>query len=83
MFDDMIPDSEENKKLSPITTKSFLRGRKTIISLVSLSYFKMPNSITLNATYYFIMKIPNDYTNETFSFLMIDTNLAIRQSIKT
>ena len=39
----------------------FLRGRKLNISLVfiSQSYFTVPKTIRLNATHYFIMKIPN------------------------
>ena len=39
----------------------FLRGRKLNISLVfiSQSYSKVPKTIRLNATHYFIMKIPN------------------------
>ena len=39
----------------------FLRGRKLNISLdfVSQSYFKVPKTIRLNVTHYFIMKIPN------------------------
>ena len=58
---DMIADMESNKKLSPIITELFLRGRKRNISLVfiSQSYFKVPKTIRLNATHYFIMKIPN------------------------
>ena len=61
MFDDMIADMESNKKLSLIVTELFLRGRKLNISLVfiSQSYFKVPKTIRLNATHYFIMKIPN------------------------
>ena len=52
---------ESNKKLSPIVTELFLRGRKLNISLVfiSQSYFKVPKTIRLNATHYFIIKIPN------------------------
>ena len=52
---------ESNKKLSPIVTELFLRGRKLNISLVFIlqSYFKVPKTIRLNATHYFIMKIPN------------------------
>ena len=34
VFDDMIADMESNKKLSPIVTELFLRGRKLNISLV-------------------------------------------------
>ena len=61
MFDDKIADTEANKKLSPIVTELFLRGSKLNISLVfrPQSYFKVPETIRLNATHYFIMKIPN------------------------
>ena len=37
VFDDMVADMEANKKLSPIVTELFLRGRKLNISLVSIS----------------------------------------------
>ena len=61
VFDDMITDMESNKKLSPTVTELFLRGRKLNISIVfiSQSYFKVPKTIKLNATHYFIVKIPN------------------------
>ena len=61
VFDDMIADMESNKKLSPEVTEVFLSGRKLNISLVFIlqSYFKVPKTIRLNATHYFIMKIPN------------------------
>ena len=61
VFDDMIVDMESNKKLIPIATELFLRGRKLNISLVLISqyYFKVSKAIRLNATHYFIMKIPN------------------------
>ena len=52
---------ESNKKLSPVITELFLRRRKLNISLVfiSQSYFKVPNTLRLNPTHYFIMKITN------------------------
>ena len=61
VFDDMIADMDVNKKLSSIVTEMFLRGRKLNISLVFISqyYFKVPKTIRLNATHYFVMKIPN------------------------
>ena len=61
MFDDMIANMESNKKLSSIVTELFLRGRKLNILLVfiSQSYFKVPKTIRLNATHYFIIKTPN------------------------
>ena len=60
MFDNMIANVESNKKLSPIVTEFFLRGRKVNISLVFISqcYFKVPKTVRLNATHYFITKIP-------------------------
>ena len=61
VFDDTIADMESNKKLSPLLNELFLRRRQLNILLVfiSQSYFKMPKTIRLNATYYVIMKIPN------------------------
>ena len=58
VFDDTIADVESNKKLSPIVTELFLRGRKLNISLVfiSQSYFKVFKTIRTNATHYLIMK---------------------------
>ena len=54
-------DMNLTKKLSPIVSELLLRGRKLNISLVfiSHSYFKIPKTVRLNATKYFIMKIPN------------------------
>ena len=56
VFDDMIADKESDKILSHIVTRLFLRERKLNISLVfiSQSYFKVPKTIRLNATHYFI-----------------------------
>ena len=61
VFHDMIADMESNKKLSLIVAELFLRGKKLNISLafISQSYFKVPKTIRLNATHYFIIKIPN------------------------
>ena len=61
VFDNMTADIESNKKLSPIVTELFLRGWKLNNSLVftSQSYFKVPKTIRLNPTHYFIMRIPN------------------------
>ena len=50
-----------NKKLNPIVTELFIRGRKLNISLVFItqSYFAVPKNIRLNSTHYSVMKIPN------------------------
>ena len=61
VFDNMIADMLSNKKLNPIVTELFIRGRKLDTSLVSItqSYFAVPKNIRLNSSNYFIMKIPN------------------------
>ena len=61
LFDDMIGDMINNKKLNPIVTELFIRGRKYNISIVFItqSYFKVPKDVRLNSTHFFIMKIPN------------------------
>ena len=61
VFDDMIADMINNKKLNSIVTELFIRGRKLNISLVFItqSYFKVPKDVRLNTTHFFIMKISN------------------------
>ena len=60
VFDDMIVDKEANIKLSPIVSEFFMRGQKHNNSFVfiSQSHFKVPKIMRLNATHYFIKKIP-------------------------
>ena len=61
VFDDMIADMINNKKLNSMVTELFIRGRKQNISLVFItqSYFKVSKDVRLNTTHFFIMKIPN------------------------
>ena len=61
VFDDMIADMINNKKLDSIVTELFIRGRKLNVSLVFItqSYFKVPKDARLNTTHFFIAKIPN------------------------
>ena len=61
VFDDMIADMYNNKKLNPIVTELFIRGRKLNISTVFITrpYCKTPKEVRLNNTHFFIMKIPN------------------------
>ena len=58
---DMITDMLCNKKLNPIVTELFIKGRKINISLafITQSYFAVSKNIRLNSTHYFIVKIPN------------------------
>ena len=61
VFEDMIADMINNKKLDSIVTELFIRGRKLNISIVFVmqSYFKVPKDVRLNSSRFFIMKIPN------------------------
>ena len=56
MIADMI---NRKKKLNPIVTELFIRGRKVSIVFITQSYFKVPKDARLNSTHFFIMKIPN------------------------
>ena len=57
----MIADMLSNKKLNPIVTELFIRGRKLNIYLafITQSYFAVPKNIRLNSKHYFILKILN------------------------
>ena len=61
VFDDMIADMINDKKLNSIVTELFIRGRKLNISLafITQSHFKVPKDVRSNSTHFFIMKIPN------------------------
>ena len=50
-----------NKKLNPLVTELFFRGRKLNISIVFITqpYFEVPKDVRLNSTHFFIMKILN------------------------
>ena len=60
-FNYMIADMINNQKLNSIVTELFIRGRKLNISLdfITQSYFKVPKDVRLNATHFFITKIPH------------------------
>ena len=47
VFDEMIADMINNKKLNPVVTELFIRGRKLNISIVFItqSYFKVPKDV--------------------------------------
>ena len=61
VFNDMISDTINNKKLNPIVTELFIRDRKLNISIffISQSYFKVPKDFRLNSTHFLIMKTSN------------------------
>ena len=60
-FDDMIVDMLSDKKLNPVVTELFIRGKQLQVSLVFItqSYFAVPKNTRLNSIQYFVMKIPN------------------------
>ena len=61
VFDDMIADMINNKKLNPIVTELFIRDRKLNISIVFITQpcFKLSKDFILNSTHFCIMKIQN------------------------
>ena len=63
----MIADMLSNKKINPIVTELFIRGRKLNISLVFItqSFSTIPKNIRLNSTHYFVMKT---YFNKKYRY---------------
>ena len=61
VFDDVIADMINNKKLNSIITELFINGIKLNIYLVFItqSHFKVLKDVRLNSTHFFVMKIPN------------------------
>ena len=61
VFDNMIANMINNRKLNSLVTELFIRERKLNISLVFItqSYFKVPKDVRLNTSHFFIAKIPN------------------------
>ena len=59
VFDGLIADMIQNKKLNSIVPELFIRGTKLNISLVFItqSYFKVSKNVRLNTTHFFITKM--------------------------
>ena len=55
----MIADMINNKTFNPIITELFIKGRKLNISIVFITYIKVPKDVRLNSAHLFIMKISN------------------------
>ena len=55
----MIADMINNKTFNPIITELFIKGRKLNISIVFITYIKVPKDARLNSAHLFIMKISN------------------------
>ena len=56
VFDDIIADMINNKKLNSVVTELFIRGMKLNISIVFItqSYFKIPKDVRLNSTHFLL-----------------------------
>ena len=66
---DMIVDILSNKKLNPIVTELFIRGRKLNISVfITQTHFAFPKNIRLNSTHYFVLKFQ---TKDNFNKLRL------------
>ena len=54
VFEDMIANMINNKKLDSTVTELFIIGRKLNISIAffTQSYFKVPKDVTLNSTHF-------------------------------
>ena len=61
VFDGMIPDMINNKKLNSVVTELFITDRKLniFLSFITQSYSKVPKDVRLNSTHFFIMRLPN------------------------
>ena len=61
VFDDMIADVKDNKKLQAIIEELFIRCRKLNISLafITQSYFSVAKDVRLNLKHYLVMKRNN------------------------
>ena len=61
VFDDVIAEMINNKKLNSIVTELFIRGKKLNIPIVFIiqSYFKVLKDVRLNSTHFSIIKISN------------------------
>ena len=78
VFVDMIIDIEPNKKLNPVVTELFLRGRKLNILLVLISreLRKIVSNHSSGIDFKDFMMLYKDYTKEPFSFLVKDATLS-------
>ena len=65
VFDEVIEGLINNKKLNPIVTELFIRGRKLNISIVFItqSYFRVPEDVRLNSTKFYYENLKQKRTS--------------------
>ena len=72
IFDDMIADILSNKKLKPLVTELFIRGRNIIfiflIFIIRYPTLLYKKNIRLSFTHYFNMKIPKKRELQQIAF---------------
>ena len=89
VFDDMIADLINNRKLDSIVAKLFIRGRKLNISLVFItqSYLRVTKDVRVNTTHFFIAKILNKRElqqiaiNHSYQILAIKISLISTENV--
>ena len=59
VFDAIIADIMDNKKIQSIIKELLIRCRKLNIVFITYSYFSVSKDVRLSSTYYLIMKISN------------------------
>ena len=66
----MIAVMLSNKKLNPVITELFIRGRNLNICIVFItqSYFSLPKNARLNTTHFFIIKLPSNRELQQIAF---------------
>ena len=77
VFDDVIADMNQNKKLNSIVTDLFISWEKLSISLVFItqSYFKVSKDVRLSTTHFFITQI---LSNRGLQQIVINYSSGIR-----
>ena len=58
--ENMIAGMISNKKLRPVVTELFIKGRKLNISIAYIAkcYFQIPKDVRINCAHFFVMKLP-------------------------
>ena len=61
VFDDMIADMINNKKLNPVVTELFIRGRKRniYIAFIMQCYLKVPKDFRFTLKFYTLFYLEN------------------------
>ena len=82
VFDNMIADMINNKKLNPVVTELFISGRKLNISIAftTQTSFKVPTEVRLNNTQKQLQQIHLNHSSDIYfnKFILFQTILLIQ-----